>query len=78
MLVMDRKTGWSLAGLVIILLVGTVYVGSTFFRREHKVDHIETQNRQLQQSVEALELKTQMMERRIVELQTEVENLRDN
>lgn len=77
MLVMNRKAGWSLAGLIVALLLGTVWLGATFFRREHKVEHLENQNRQLQQSVEALELKTQGLERRIVEIETEVENMRD-
>jgi hypothetical protein len=77
-IVFRKSTGWLVATLVISCLIGLVYVGAHFFTREHQVDHMRDQVKENRLVIDQLELKNQILERRIVELETRVENLQEH
>lgn len=77
-LVLRKSTGWLVASLVITSLGGLAYAGSTFFTREHQLDHLRMQLKDTRETVEVLHHKNQKLERRIVELETQVENLQED
>lgn len=72
----NRAMRWSLAVFFMALIVGVAYVGTTFFTREHKIERMENQQRNMRGVLDTVERKTQILERRIVELETQIENLK--
>ena len=73
----NKTTGAAIASLLVLLLVGITYVGSTFFTRELQFDHLRDQQRQMQRELENLRTKNQELERRMVQVATHVENMED-
>jgi len=74
----NKATGGVVASLLIFLVFGLAYVGSTFFTRELQFDHLREQQKQLGLDFEELLVKNQKLERHLVELATRVENLEDS
>jgi len=75
--VFSRTTGWLLAFLFVGVLAGVVWVGSAVFTKQHQFDHIRETVRQTEKEVEELRVKNQEFERRLVEQETQVENLKE-
>lgn len=71
----DKATGWAVASLLLTLLGGIAYVGTTFFTREAQIEHLENELRDAGREVDILRARDQMFERRIVELETRIENI---
>jgi hypothetical protein len=73
----NKATGSIIAGLFVLVLVGVAYMGSTFFTREHQFEHYKNQQHQMKRDIEHLKSKNLQYERRMVELETQVENMQD-
>lgn len=73
----NRATGWTLAILFIALLISIAYVGTTFFTREHQIENMANHQRHMRSTLDTVKAKNQELERRIVELETQLENLED-
>lgn len=73
----SKVTGNIIASLLVCTLVGLAYVVSTYFTWEHQVEYYKTQQKQMRQEIDALEEKNLVLERRMVELSTQVENMKD-
>ena len=73
----NRTAGTAIACLLAFLLLGIAYIGSAFFTREHQLDHVKEQQKQMRHDLDEVKTKNQGLERRMVELATEVENLED-
>jgi hypothetical protein len=73
----NRATGTAIAGLLIFLLGGIAYVGSTFFTREHQLDHVIDEQKKMRHDLDTLKMENQTFERRMVELSTQLENMED-
>lgn len=71
--VLSKRTGWLMSSLVLTVLGGAVYVGSSFFTRGHQVFRLQEQVRHLNKELEKREAGRQDLERRVVELETQVE-----
>jgi septal ring factor EnvC (AmiA/AmiB activator) len=76
-IVMRRSTGGIVALLVLAALGGMGYVGAKFFTREHQLDHLRQELREVGEDVEQVQLQQQALERRLVELETDVESLQE-
>ncbi len=77
-IVFRKSTGWLMATLVISCLSGLVYLGAHFFTREHQLDHMRDQIKQHRLVIDQLKLKNQLLERRLVEVETRVENIQEH
>lgn len=75
-LVVRKQTGWLAAGLVAAVLIATAYVGSAYFTREHQVYRLQQNVEELTSTVESQRRDQQKLERRLVELETQLELLR--
>lgn len=71
----NKATGWAVASLLLSLLGGIAYVGTTFFTREAQIEHLESEVRDTSREVDVLRTRNQIFERRIVELETRIENM---
>lgn len=71
----NRTTGWAVASLLLSMLGGIAYIGTTFFTREAQIDHLESELRDASRQVDVLRAQNQIFERRIVELETRIENM---
>lgn len=69
-----RATGWTLATLFIVLFAGIAWVMVAFLTREHQIERIDDQQTTQQAKIEELEAAMQQMARRIVQLETELED----
>ena len=76
-IVMKKTTGWLIAGLVVLVLSVTVFIGSTIFTREHQFEHLQEQVRELDLELERTRAQDQILERRLVGFETRLENLED-
>lgn len=76
-IVMRKSTGWLIAGAVVSVLAATAFVGSTIFTREHQFEHLQEQVRELDAELERVQLRDQVLERRLVELETKLERLEE-
>lgn len=74
----NRSTGAGIASLLIFLVIGIAYVGTTFLTREHQIDRFREEQKQMQGELEKLKRKNRYFERRMVELSTQVENIEGN
>jgi septal ring factor EnvC (AmiA/AmiB activator) len=74
-LVMKKTTGWLIAALVVSVLAVTAFIGSTIFTREHQFEHLQEQVRELNAKLDLVRDRNQAFERRLVELETRLENL---
>jgi multidrug efflux pump subunit AcrB len=72
--ILNRTAGWTLAFLCIGVLAGVAWTITSFFTREHQIEHMETQQREQQAKIEEMEELMQEMARRIVLLETELED----
>ena len=75
--VVRKTTGWFVAGLVISVLGGAAFIGSSIFTREHQFDHLQEQVQELTLAFERVRAREQILERRLVEIETEIENLKE-
>lgn len=75
--VLQKRTGWLIATLVVTVLGATAYLGSSFFTRGHQVDHLQEQVRNLNGEVEEDREARQVLERRVVELETQIELMQE-
>lgn len=71
--VLRKTTGWLIAALVATALGAAAYLGSSFFTRGHQMDHLQDQVRGLEKELEEAHGTQQLLERRIVELETQHE-----
>lgn len=74
----NRTARWALAVVFVGLLGGVTYIVTSFFTREHQIDHLEGQVQQQQRTIEALMLENQEMERRLVILETQLETMQES
>jgi uncharacterized protein HemX len=74
----NRATGSAIASLLVVLLIGIAYVGSTLFTRDHQFKHVKDQQKQMRRELDQMNAKNQRLERRMVELATHVENLEES
>jgi hypothetical protein len=75
--ILRKTTGWLMATLVIIALGGAVSLGSNYFTRGHQVDHLQDEIHSLDGRLEETRKAHQVLERRLVELQTQLELLQE-
>ena len=75
-LVVRKQTGWLASGLVAAVLVAFAYVGSAYFTREHQVERLHQQVRKMDKVLEAERAERLKLERRMVELETQLELMR--
>lgn len=73
----DRTAGWLAAVLLLSLLVGVAYVGTSFFTREMQFDRLREDVHHLNEGLDELEEQQLQLERRLVQLETEAENRRE-
>lgn len=71
----DKATGWAVATLLLSLLGGIAYVGTTFFTREAQIEHLGSELRDASREVDLLRTQNQILERRLVEMETRLENI---
>lgn len=76
-LFVNRTTGWVVALLLLGLVGGIAYVVTIFFTREHQIEHMDTQMRQQQKTIEDLQARQQELARRVILLETELEALQE-
>lgn len=76
--ILRKTTGWLMATLVITALGGASYLGSKFFTREAQMDHMQEQFRQMKHELDRSRMHRQSLEKRIVELETELEFKEEN
>jgi hypothetical protein len=69
----NRTASWTLAFLLIGVLVGIAWTVTVFFTREHQIDHMAAEQRAQQKKIEELEVLVQELARRVVLLETENE-----
>ena len=73
----NRTAGWIVALLLLGLLAGVAYVGTSLFTRELQFDRLREEVRHLNTRIENLDAKQMELERRLVQLETEAENRKD-
>lgn len=76
-LFVNRTTGTLVALLLVFLLTAIAYVGSAFFTGEQQLERFKAQQKHLRQELTAIKAKNLALERRLVRLATQVENLKD-
>jgi len=73
----SRLTGNVIATLLVAMLIFLAYVISTFVTREHQIKHYKKEQKQLRREMDELKDKNLLFERRMVELETELENMEE-
>lgn len=75
--VFRKTTGWLLAALILISLTAVTYAGTSIVTREHQFDHVREQVRELHKESAGCKEKHQQVEHRLVEIETQLENLQE-
>lgn len=75
--VLRKTTGWLIAALVLAVLGGGVYLASNFATRAHQVDHLQDEIRDLNRDLDKAHKRQLLLERRIVELETQHELMQE-
>lgn len=73
----SRATTSTIAGFFVFLLASTTYVGSSYFTTQRQVDLLKNHQHEMDLAIENLKSNNQALERKTVELQTQIENMRD-
>lgn len=73
----NRFTGWTIAGLFVAILGAVAYLGVNFFTRAHQIEHALEELDETNRGLERTRGQVQQLERRQVELETDVENLQE-
>ena len=76
-LIVSRLTSGLLAILVATLLLGLAYVGTGIFAREHQFENFRDRQRHIELEQEQSRAHRRALERRMVELETALENLEE-
>jgi len=76
-LVFVRTAGWIIAILLGVVILGVAFVGTSVFLREHQDEQLRQQLRRTEHDVEVLQSQQQETERRLVEMETKLELLRE-
>jgi len=73
----SRATTSAIAGFFVFLLASTTYIGSSYFTTRRQVDLLKNHQHEMDLAIENLKSNNQALERKTVELQTQIENMRD-
>lgn len=76
-IVLRRSTGWLIAGSIVTLLGIITFVGSLIFTRAHQFERLQKQVLQLEHDFELVKARNQSLERRLVEMETALENVKE-
>ncbi len=76
-LVLRKSTGWAIAAAVIVVLGAMAFIGTRYFTREHQLDHLREEVRELTQDLELTRTRQRVLQRRLVELETKLENVEE-
>lgn len=76
-IVLRKSTGWLIAGAVVFVLAALAVIGSTIFTRAHQFEHVQQQVRELESELERVQMRDQILERRLVEIETSLESLEE-
>ncbi len=71
--ILRKRTGWLLATLIVMLLIGAATLGSQFYTQAHKVKRLQQHVQKLQYKMDTLEKHQQKLERLIITIQTDLE-----
>jgi hypothetical protein len=74
-LVFKKKTGWAFAGLVVTVLSSVAFLGSRIITKEHQLEHALEKVDELESELEVQRRRQMLLERRLVEVQTKLENM---
>ena len=66
-----------MAALVVGLVVGLVYIGTVFLAREGQLEHVKERQKEAERDLERARVRHQALERRLVELETQIENVKE-
>lgn len=72
-----RTTGWVVALLLCSLILAIAFIGTSFFMREHHEGQVRQQLQRIEKDVEALQTQQLETERRLVEMETQIDRLRE-
>lgn len=72
-----RTTSVLLGVLLVLLLFGIAYAGTTFFARERQYQNVKERQKEIEREQERSKAHRQALERRMVELETQLENIRE-
>lgn len=75
--VMRKTTGSLAATLVVTILGAAAYLVSTFFTRSHQLDRMHQEMRQIKGALDDAREERQQLERKVVGLETELENVEE-
>ena len=75
--VLRRRTGWLIATLVMVSLSGIVYISATLLTRDAQLDTTRNHVRELERQMDLMKRKNRQLERSLVEIRTEIENLKE-
>jgi len=76
-IVLSKATGWLIALLVLLSLGAATYAGTSLWTRELQLERLREQVQELRKESAACKTRHLAVERRLVEIETELENLRD-
>jgi len=73
----SRTTSWFLAVLVVALVLALAYIGTAFLAREGQFEHVKERQKEVERELERAGVRHQALERRLVELETQLENVKE-
>jgi septal ring factor EnvC (AmiA/AmiB activator) len=76
--VLRKRTGWLIATLVLVSLGGIAYISATLLTREAQLDTTRDHVKDLQRDMDSMKRKNRGLERKLVEIRTELDNIKEH